>query len=85
LNFEAQEEELWQHFKNCGDIDYVRIIRDAKTNLGKGFAYIQFKVKKEWKERRDILYRFFFLLYLYLFIFTLINIGMWICRVCLKT
>nr|CAG8680587.1 12461_t:CDS:2 [Entrophospora candida] len=43
LDFEAQEEELWQHFKNCGDIDYVRIVRDAKTNLGKGFAYIQFK------------------------------------------
>ncbi|CAH1763449.1 6445_t:CDS:2 [Entrophospora sp. SA101] len=44
-NPQAQEEELWQHFKNCGDIDYVRIVRDAKTNLGKGFAYIQFKLR----------------------------------------
>lgn len=43
LDFEEDEEPLWTHFKNAGDIEYVRIIRDAKTNLGKGFAYVQFK------------------------------------------
>lgn len=43
LDFEEDEENLWNHFGSCGDIEYVRIIRDPKTNLGKGFAYVQFK------------------------------------------
>ncbi|CAI4737800.1 BAH_G0047980.mRNA.1.CDS.1 [Saccharomyces cerevisiae] len=43
LDFEEIEESLWKHFEPCGDIEYVRIIRDPKTNMGKGFAYVQFK------------------------------------------
>lgn len=43
LDFEEDEENLWNHFKSCGEIEYVRIIRDPKTNMGKGFAYVQFK------------------------------------------
>lgn len=43
LDFEEDDESLWLHFKDCGEIEYVRLVRDAKTNMGKGFAYIQFK------------------------------------------
>lgn len=43
LAFDAQEEDLWNFFKDSGDIENVRIIRDRKTNLGKGFAYVQFQ------------------------------------------
>lgn len=43
LDFEEQEEALWEAFSSCGDVEYVRIVRDAKTNVGKGFAYVQFK------------------------------------------
>lgn len=43
LDFEAQEENLWKHFGTCGKVEYVRIVRDAKTNVGKGFAYVQFE------------------------------------------
>ncbi|KAG5363594.1 Nucleolar protein 12 [Yarrowia sp. B02] len=43
LDFEEQEEALWEAFSQCGDVEYVRIVRDAKTNVGKGFAYVQFK------------------------------------------
>ncbi|EPY52746.1 RNA-binding protein Nop12 [Schizosaccharomyces cryophilus OY26] len=43
LAFEAEEEPLWRYFGQSGEIEYVRIVRDPKTNLGKGFAYIQFK------------------------------------------
>lgn len=42
LDFEEDEESLWKHFGNCGEIEYVRIIRDSITNMGKGFAYVQF-------------------------------------------
>ncbi|KAG0291965.1 Nucleolar protein 12 [Linnemannia gamsii] len=41
--FDAQEEDLWNFFKDSGDIENVRIIRDRKTNLGKGFAYVTFQ------------------------------------------
>lgn len=43
LDFEEDEESLWNHFSESGDIEYVRIVRDSKTNMGKGFAYVQFK------------------------------------------
>ncbi|KAF8467759.1 hypothetical protein BDZ91DRAFT_723028 [Kalaharituber pfeilii] len=43
LDFEAQEESLWRHFVSCGKIEYVRIVRDSATNVGKGFAYVQFE------------------------------------------
>ncbi|KAI9310440.1 hypothetical protein BX666DRAFT_2032824 [Dichotomocladium elegans] len=43
LPFDAEEEELWDFFKDCGTIESVRIVRDKKTNIGKGIAYVQFK------------------------------------------
>ncbi|KAL7270745.1 Nucleolar protein 12 [Rhizina undulata] len=43
LDFEAQEESLWRHFGTCGKVESVRVVRDAKTNVGKGFAYVQFE------------------------------------------
>lgn len=43
LDFEAQEESLWKHFSVAGKVESVRIVRDAKTNVGKGFAYVQFE------------------------------------------
>lgn len=43
LDFEEDDESLWAHFASCGEIEYVRVVRDSKTNMGKGFAYIQFK------------------------------------------
>jgi nucleolar protein 12 len=38
------EEGLWRQFAKAGDIESVRVVRDAKTRVGKGFAYVQFKV-----------------------------------------
>lgn len=43
LSFQAEEEVLWEHFKECGEIANVRIIRDPATSFGKGFAYVEFK------------------------------------------
>lgn len=44
LDFEEKEESLWTYFngKLDNDVESVRIIRDSKTNMGKGFALIQF-------------------------------------------
>lgn len=42
MPFEAAEEQLFQHFAECGEIENLRIVRDRKHNLGKGFAYVQF-------------------------------------------
>lgn len=42
MPFEATEEQLFRHFADCGEIENLRIVRDRKYNLGKGFAYVQF-------------------------------------------
>ena len=41
---DIEEENIRIHFEDCGEIENVRVIRDRKTNLGKGFCYILFKV-----------------------------------------
>ncbi|KAK6457124.1 uncharacterized protein RJT20DRAFT_37369 [Scheffersomyces xylosifermentans] len=45
LDFEEKEETLWKYFngKLDNDVESVRVIRDSKTNVGKGFALVQFK------------------------------------------
>ena len=40
---DISDEAVYEHFLPCGPIDYVRIIRDNKTGIGKGFGYVQFK------------------------------------------
>lgn len=38
------EEGLWRLFSKAGSVESVRVIRDRLTRVGKGFAYVQFKV-----------------------------------------
>ena len=40
--FNAEEEALRGHFGKCGEITNVRVVRDPKTLIGKGFAYVTF-------------------------------------------
>ena len=40
--FSATEEDIRTALLQCGDIEYVRLLRDAKTNVGKGFGYVKF-------------------------------------------
>ena len=39
------EEGLWRQFKTAGEVESVRVVRDQSTRVGKGFAYVQFKVR----------------------------------------
>ncbi|KAJ1676975.1 Nucleolar protein 12, partial [Spiromyces aspiralis] len=41
--FDEEEENVWNHFSTCGIVENVRLVRDPKTNLGKGFGYVQFR------------------------------------------
>ena len=38
------EEGLWRVFGKAGTVENVRVVRDSATRVGKGFAYVQFKV-----------------------------------------
>lgn len=42
LPFSADEEDIRAKFASCGNIEYVRMIRDKHTHRGKGVAYIKF-------------------------------------------
>ncbi|KAL3417577.1 RNA recognition domain-containing protein [Phlyctema vagabunda] len=37
------EEGLWRQFGKAGTVESVRVVRDEKTRVGKGFAYVQFQ------------------------------------------
>ncbi|KAI9143341.1 hypothetical protein BKA69DRAFT_119220 [Paraphysoderma sedebokerense] len=45
LPLDVKDDEVWECFEKCGDIEYVRVIRDKKTGMGKGFGYVQFKTR----------------------------------------
>lgn len=45
LPFNISEEIVWEFFGTCGQVTNVRLVRDRKTNLGKGFGYVTFADK----------------------------------------
>jgi nucleolar protein 12 len=49
------EEGLWRQFSKAGTVESVRVVRDEKTRVGKGFAYVQFHVSSTFPISREIL------------------------------
>ncbi|XP_076234456.1 uncharacterized protein LOC143179224 [Calliopsis andreniformis] len=45
LQFNVDDNTLRKHFEGCGEIESVRVIRDNKTGVGKGFGYVNFKTE----------------------------------------
>ncbi|XP_039594269.1 RNA-binding protein 34 [Polypterus senegalus] len=43
LAYDVKDEELREHFLECGEIEGIRLIKDRNTGLVKGFGYILFK------------------------------------------
>lgn len=41
---DMEEKSLNEFFSPCGDVVNIRIIRDSRTGVGKGFGYVLFKV-----------------------------------------
>ena len=42
LPFDIAEETLWTLFERCGPVQYVRLVREQRTQQGKGFGYVCF-------------------------------------------
>ena len=42
LDFKVQEDEVRAVFSKCGEVESVRLVRDASTGIGKGFGYVNF-------------------------------------------
>ncbi|VDM95828.1 unnamed protein product [Thelazia callipaeda] len=43
LPYDVSENELVAHFEMTGNVSFVRIVRDRKTGISKGFAFVAFK------------------------------------------
>ena len=43
LPFSADEEGLRELFGDCGEVEAVRVVRDSKTGVGKGFGFVTFR------------------------------------------
>ncbi|XP_031774158.1 RNA-binding protein 34-like isoform X2 [Apis florea] len=43
LHYNIDDNTIIKHFKQCGEIESVRVVRDNKTGVGKGFGYVNFK------------------------------------------
>lgn len=51
------EEGLWRTFGQQGKVENVRVVRDPKTRVGKGFAYVQFYVRPKFPLPSSLLHR----------------------------
>ncbi|XP_009576101.1 PREDICTED: RNA-binding protein 34, partial [Fulmarus glacialis] len=43
LSYDISDDAVREHFSICGGVVAVRIVRDRKTGLGKGFGYVLFE------------------------------------------
>jgi len=42
LPLNVEDDQLWRRFIECGDIASVRVVRDHRSSVGKGFGYVNF-------------------------------------------
>jgi nucleolar protein 12 len=47
LPFNVTEDQIRDLFSSCGVIKNVRVVRDRKTSLGKGFGFVEFDTREE--------------------------------------
>jgi len=54
LRFDLRDDELINHFKQSGSVNYVRIVRDRSTGLGKGFGFVVFDERASVKKALEL-------------------------------
>lgn len=54
LRFDLRDDELINHFKKIGPVNYVRIVRDSGTGLGKGFGFVVFDDRASVKKALEL-------------------------------
>jgi len=55
LGFATDEDQVREHFGQCGKITEVRIVRDSQTGIGKGFCYVNFASSESVKTALDLM------------------------------
>lgn len=50
LRFDIRDDDLINYFTKVGSVNYVRIVRDRSTGLGKGFGFVVFNERSSVKE-----------------------------------
>lgn len=53
LRFDVRDDDLINHFSKIGTVDYVRVVRDRGTGLGKGFAFVVYNERASVKKAID--------------------------------
>lgn len=54
LRFDCRDDDLINHFEKVGNVNYVRIVRDRATGLGKGFGFVVFHDRASVKKSLDM-------------------------------
>lgn len=54
LRFDIRDDELINHFSKIGSVNYVRIVRDSSTGLGKGFGFVVFDERASVKKALEL-------------------------------
>lgn len=54
LRFDLRDDELVNHFKKVGPVNYVRLVRDRTSGLGKGFGFVVFQDRASVKKAIEL-------------------------------
>ena len=54
LRFDLRDDALINHFKKVGPVNYVRIVRDSATGMGKGFGFVVFEDRASVKKALEL-------------------------------
>lgn len=54
LRYDLRDDELINHFKKVGPVNYVRLVRDRSSGLGKGFGFVVFNDRASVKKALEL-------------------------------
>lgn len=54
LRFDCRDDDLINHFEKIGSVNYVRIVRDRTSGLGKGFGFVVFHERDSVKKALEL-------------------------------